>query len=179
MTNRQQKSCENLWWSCQSNFRFACLFAVSRSPCGGCVECKESPHQGRRAGANTAPSSRLGTGIGRIRLVFRLRRCYRRRRPVPGRGIRASFGSIEPSFFSADVSRECSLTSPSKAVSGNFRCYNPISMKELAENIWVLPYSLRLFGADLRRIVTVVRLRSGELIIHSTGPFTPGESQRP
>ena len=48
-------------------------------------------------------------------------------------------------------------------------------MKELAENIWVLPYSLRLFGADLRRIVTVVRLRSGELIIHSTGPFTPGD----
>jgi hypothetical protein len=48
-------------------------------------------------------------------------------------------------------------------------------MKEHAENIWVLPYSLRLFGADLRRIVTVVRLRSGELIIHSTGPFTPGD----
>ena len=48
-------------------------------------------------------------------------------------------------------------------------------MKELAENIWVLPYSLRLFGADLRRIVTVVRLRSGELITQSTGPFTPGE----
>ena len=72
-----------------------------------------------------------------------------------------------------EARRECSLTSPSKAVSGNFRRYNPISMKELAENIWVLPYSLRLFGADLRRIVTVVRLRSGELIIHSTGPFTP------
>jgi hypothetical protein len=48
-------------------------------------------------------------------------------------------------------------------------------MKELAENIWVLPYSLRLLGADLRRMVTVVRLRSGELIIHSTGPFTPGD----
>jgi hypothetical protein len=48
-------------------------------------------------------------------------------------------------------------------------------MKELAENIWVLPYSLRLFGADLRRMVTVIRLRSGELIIHSTGPFTQGD----
>jgi hypothetical protein len=45
-------------------------------------------------------------------------------------------------------------------------------MKKPAENIWVLPYSLRLFGADLRRMVTVIRLRSGELIIHSTGPFT-------
>jgi hypothetical protein len=48
-------------------------------------------------------------------------------------------------------------------------------MKKPAENIWVLPYSLRLFGADLRRMVTVIRLRSGELIIHSTGPFTQGD----
>ena len=48
-------------------------------------------------------------------------------------------------------------------------------MKKLAENLWVLPYSLRLFGGDLRRVVTIVRLRSGELVIHSTGPFTPGD----
>jgi hypothetical protein len=48
-------------------------------------------------------------------------------------------------------------------------------MKKPAENIWVLPYSLRLFGADLRPTVTVIRLRSGELIIHSTGPFTQGD----
>jgi hypothetical protein len=46
-------------------------------------------------------------------------------------------------------------------------------MKEVAENLWVLPYSLRLFGGDLRRVVTIVRLRSGALVIHSTGPFTP------
>lgn len=46
-------------------------------------------------------------------------------------------------------------------------------MKKLAENLWVLPYSLRLFGGDFKRAVTVVRLRSGELVIHSTGPFTP------
>ncbi|MBV9672242.1 MAG: hypothetical protein JO076_05375 [Verrucomicrobia bacterium] len=46
-------------------------------------------------------------------------------------------------------------------------------MKQLAENIWVLPYSLKLLGADLRRTVAVVRLGSGELIIHSTGPFSP------
>ncbi len=46
-------------------------------------------------------------------------------------------------------------------------------MKQLAQNLWVVPYSLRLLGADFRRIVTVVRLRSGELVIHSTGPFTP------
>jgi hypothetical protein len=45
-------------------------------------------------------------------------------------------------------------------------------MKKLAEDLWILPYSLRLLGGDLRRTVTIVRLRSGELIIHSTGPFT-------
>jgi hypothetical protein len=46
-------------------------------------------------------------------------------------------------------------------------------MKELAQNLWVMPYSLRLLGADFGRVVTVVRLQSGELVIHSTGPFTP------
>jgi hypothetical protein len=46
-------------------------------------------------------------------------------------------------------------------------------MKKLAEDLWILPYSLRLLGGDLRRMVTIVRLRSGELVIHSTGPFTP------
>ncbi len=45
-------------------------------------------------------------------------------------------------------------------------------MKKLAEDLWILPYSLRLLGGDLRRTVTIVRLRSGELVIHSTGPFT-------
>jgi hypothetical protein len=46
-------------------------------------------------------------------------------------------------------------------------------MKKLAENLWVLPYSLRILGADLKRTVTIVGLRSGDLAIHSTGPFTP------
>jgi hypothetical protein len=46
-------------------------------------------------------------------------------------------------------------------------------MKTLAENLWVLPYPLRLAGANFWRTVTIVRLRSGELVIHSTGPFTP------
>ena len=45
-------------------------------------------------------------------------------------------------------------------------------MKELAQNLWVMPYPLRLLGADLGRVVTIVRLHSGELVIHSTGPFT-------
>jgi hypothetical protein len=42
----------------------------------------------------------------------------------------------------------------------------------LAENLWLLAYPLRMFGADLRRNVTLIRLRSGKVIIHSTAPFT-------
>ena len=45
-------------------------------------------------------------------------------------------------------------------------------MKAIAENLWVLVYPLPLLGADLKRVVTVLRLRSDELVIHSTGPFT-------
>ena len=48
-------------------------------------------------------------------------------------------------------------------------------MRPLAENLWVLPYPLRLLGANFRRMVTVVRLGSGQLAIHSTGPFTAAE----
>ena len=46
-------------------------------------------------------------------------------------------------------------------------------MKQLAENLWLLRYPLTLLGADLNRNVTVLRLGSGDLVIHSTGPFTP------
>ena len=46
-------------------------------------------------------------------------------------------------------------------------------MKQLAENLWLLRYPLTLLGADLNRNVTVMRLGTGDLVIHSTGPFTP------
>ena len=46
-------------------------------------------------------------------------------------------------------------------------------MQKLAENLWLLRYPLRLLGADLQRNVAVLRLSSGDLVIHSTGPFTP------
>jgi hypothetical protein len=42
----------------------------------------------------------------------------------------------------------------------------------LAENLWLLPYPLHKLGADLRRNVSIIRLGSGELVIHSTGPFS-------
>ena len=43
----------------------------------------------------------------------------------------------------------------------------------LAENLWMLAYPLKMLGADLRRNVTLIRLRSGKLVIHSTAAFTP------
>lgn len=49
-------------------------------------------------------------------------------------------------------------------------------MKSLAENLWMLVYPLPLLGADLRRTVTVIRLSSGELVIHSTGPFSADDA---
>lgn len=48
-------------------------------------------------------------------------------------------------------------------------------MKALAENLWLLPYPLKLLGVDMRRNVTVLRLSSGEVIIHSTAPFDPSD----
>ena len=48
-------------------------------------------------------------------------------------------------------------------------------MKPLADNLWLLHYPLRLLGADLHRNVAVLRLASGDLVIHSTGPFTPAD----
>ncbi len=42
----------------------------------------------------------------------------------------------------------------------------------LAENLWLLAYPLKMLGADLRRNVTIIRLHSGKLVIHSTAPFT-------
>lgn len=43
--------------------------------------------------------------------------------------------------------------------------------QSLAPNLWSLTYPFKLLGADLHRNVTVIRLASGHLIIHSTAPF--------
>ncbi|MGB6219769.1 DUF4336 domain-containing protein [Haloferula sp.] len=50
-------------------------------------------------------------------------------------------------------------------------------MRNLSENIWLLTYPLRVFGADIIRNVTVIRLSSGNLLIHSTGPFTTSDTK--
>lgn len=48
-------------------------------------------------------------------------------------------------------------------------------MQQLADDLWLLSYPLRLLGVDLRRNVATMRLRSGELIIHSTAAFTAAD----
>ncbi len=45
-------------------------------------------------------------------------------------------------------------------------------LKSLAPNLWLLSYPLKTLGVDLRRNVTLIRLESGQIIVHSTAPFT-------
>ena len=46
-------------------------------------------------------------------------------------------------------------------------------MQAIAENLWTLQYSLTKLGVHINRTVTIIKLRSGELVIHSTAPFSP------
>jgi len=48
-------------------------------------------------------------------------------------------------------------------------------MMEIAEDVWLFPYALKVLGVDIRRNVTVMRLNCGRLVIHSTAPFTDGD----
>ena len=48
-------------------------------------------------------------------------------------------------------------------------------MKQIADHLWTFTYPLPMLGADVGRTVTVIRLGSGDLVIHSTGPFTPAD----
>jgi len=48
-------------------------------------------------------------------------------------------------------------------------------MTQLAENLWLLTYPQKKLGVDLKRNVTIIRLDSGDLVIHSTGPFSEGD----
>jgi hypothetical protein len=45
------------------------------------------------------------------------------------------------------------------------------TMQQIAENLWVARYPMKLLGANLGRTVTVIRV-GGQLVIHSTAPFT-------
>ena len=48
-------------------------------------------------------------------------------------------------------------------------------MTTIGENIWLLTYPLKKLGVDLQRNVSIIRLCSGQLVIHSSAPFAPGD----
>jgi hypothetical protein len=48
-------------------------------------------------------------------------------------------------------------------------------MQIVAENLWIKHFPLNMLGGEQGRVVTILRLATGELIIHSTGPFTPAD----
>jgi hypothetical protein len=48
-------------------------------------------------------------------------------------------------------------------------------MHLVAENLWIKEYPLSILGGHQGRVVTIIRLLSGELIIHSTGPFSKAD----
>jgi hypothetical protein len=51
-------------------------------------------------------------------------------------------------------------------------------VQQLAENLWLLRYPLRFLGMQIGRNVTVVRVASGAVVIHSTANFTADDQQR-
>ncbi len=48
-------------------------------------------------------------------------------------------------------------------------------MKQLADNLWIKRYPLAVLGTDHGRTVTVLRLLSGKLIVHSMAPFSAAD----
>jgi hypothetical protein len=50
-----------------------------------------------------------------------------------------------------------------------------IAVEQLAEDLWVLRYAKKLLGVEIGRVVTLLRLRDGRVVIHSTAPFAPDD----
>jgi hypothetical protein len=46
------------------------------------------------------------------------------------------------------------------------------SLLPVAENLWLMRYPLSMLGAQMGRNVTLIRLRSGKIVVHSSAPFT-------
>lgn len=49
--------------------------------------------------------------------------------------------------------------------------------RQLTDEVALLQYPLHAFGIDFRRNVTLLRLRDGRLVVHSTAPFTAADVQ--
>jgi hypothetical protein len=47
-------------------------------------------------------------------------------------------------------------------------------MQQLHDNLWIKRYPLSVLGTN-GRTVTMIRLPSGKLIVHSMAPFTPSD----
>lgn len=50
-----------------------------------------------------------------------------------------------------------------------------VKLKKLAPDLWMMTFPLVMLGVDLQRNVTILRLSSGKLVIHSTAPFTEND----
>ena len=50
-----------------------------------------------------------------------------------------------------------------------------VALQSLAPDLWLLSYPLKMLGANFGRNVTIIRLSSGKLIIHSTAPFASAD----
>ena len=48
-------------------------------------------------------------------------------------------------------------------------------MKQLAENLWVKTYPLAVLGTYHGRTLTILRVASGRLVLHSMAPFSPSD----
>jgi hypothetical protein len=48
-------------------------------------------------------------------------------------------------------------------------------MRQIAENIWLLQFPLKPLGLSIGRNVTVIRLASGKLVVHSTAKFAEAD----
>lgn len=51
--------------------------------------------------------------------------------------------------------------------------YNVVTLTPLADDLWTLREPLRFFGLEIGRVMTVVRLSSGGLLVHSPAELTP------
>jgi hypothetical protein len=51
-----------------------------------------------------------------------------------------------------------------------------IPLQHIDTNLWLMDYPLKTLGINLHRVVTIIRLASGKLIIHSTAPFSSSEA---
>lgn len=51
----------------------------------------------------------------------------------------------------------------------------PVPLQSIDTNLWLMDYPLKTLGVNMHRVVTIMRLASGKLIIHSTAPFSPVE----